>query len=544
MTPAPRPPDTPPVEATLHPKPTTKPKKAKKERPKRVHANPTDFAIMPPGTHYKSLDQLPFHQSAEMFAEHMWMELRRCEQFYRFAGNVVYVDKTLCQPIIVTPNILRGIIERHVALEAWPKPTGGAGPEPVRQVCSIDQATIVLTHPFLPDSTSAKLVPVLRAVLPHALWHFDRILSGRIKLDNGEFIWTPKRDKSIEPRPIWDMFHDFPMSDASRANFVAGMFTLLIAPVLGGNRPIHITTAPSERSGKSKLHEDVLGCTILGRPITMIQWPEDEAEVVKQMVAMGVGGIGAVCIDNIAAKFDSPGLCSFNTSTSFGARILGKSEFATFLNTMTIFATGNHVEPSAEMLKRALVTEINTGVESPELRTNFKIPDLRGFSLQHRLNHLEYMYQQIEAWVAAGSKPASRPLGGFERWVAYPAGVVEHQLHMPVMGDREARVNEMDRDGADLRNLVEMWWELHKGEGVTATDLLVIAQSSACRAWEGSLAMAKAPLVALSKHLTTYVNRTVGPFKVCRTGSGSRRIYYLKPVAPDAYPEHSPANGG
>lgn len=539
MTPAPPPPNTPPLDPTeihAHIR-ATGPKPKAKAKPQRVRANTSPHAILTPGTHYPTLDHAPLHVTGEDCSLQAWQQLRLCERFVVHAGTVGYVCTKKWQFVALTPTLLRSMIERYLVLEAWPKPIGGAGPEPVRQVCSLDLASLILANPLMPAALSGQFVPDLKAVAPHALADRTGIYSGKIMHEGGSVSYAYKRKKGVVARDVRELFTDFPMSLESQATILAGMVAMLFRPWQDGNSPLFVVTSPSERSGKTKMLEDVVGCVILGYPIPMSQWPQDETEVDKRMLAMGIAKINAACFDNVPSKLDSPCLASNVTCDSFAGRVLQQSNYVQVPNRMTLWVTGNHVECSSEIAKRCLMAVINTGVENPELRTGFLFKDLRGQALAHRDEYLEWFYQMIEKWIAMGCPPCTRPFGGFEKFGASVLGVIEHAIGLPILGDREERVSDMDRDGQDLKHFVEAWWNVYGGEGVTASELLAIAQSPAVRAWEGSLAMAKVPVIALARHLATYVDRTVGDFRIARQGTGSRRVYYLKPVAPSTYPQ-------
>lgn len=503
------------------PPPPPKPKR------KRVKAEPQTYSILVPGTHYRSFDEPPFHQSGEIFASAGWQELRRHGLFFTRAGQVVMIDKKTCKLKFLTDRSLRSLIERYLTLEAWPKPVANASPEVERRVCSLDWASLMLEHPTQVDSESGDIwIPELLAIAPHPLLDLEgNVLIGKHKTPRG-VVWTPK---IVLPEPIapFDLLEDFPMDRASLAHAMAVPLTMMWRPLLDGNVPFFGVTASVERSGKTKLSEDFFGGTMLGAPTPTIQWPKDEDEVDKRILSIAIAGHSLINMDNIPSILDSPSLTSFVTASAPGGRMLGKNEYVSVPNTITLVGTGNHMQFSAELAKRACMVRLNPGVENPELRTGFRYPDFRGAIMGRRWNTIAWYVAMVQKWVAMGRPPCTRPFGGFERWGGTVGGVVEHAMELPILQDRASNVIDMDNDGQDLKHLIECWFSVHGSSWVTTAELMPCVTNENVRAWESVMSTSKAPLISLGRILGRYVDRIADGYRIERSGSGSRRLYRL-----------------
>jgi hypothetical protein len=106
---------------------------------------------------------------------------------------------------------------------------------------------------------------------------------------------------------------------------------------------MHLINAPLERTGKTKLAEEVWGGILLGRKTPAQQLSREDVEFDKGITAMLLEGQTLLHLDNIRDRIDSAPLASLLTSTTYQGRVLGHSRMPTLPNNLMIVGTGNNV---------------------------------------------------------------------------------------------------------------------------------------------------------------------------------------------------------
>ena len=163
----------------------------------------------------------------------------------------------------------------------------------------------------------------------------------------------PITDCEVIHNVLYDLVVDFPFkTEADKQNFIGLLLTPLISPALEGNRPMHLVNSPLERTGKSKLVNEVFGGIILGRELASMQITDKEEEREKRIVAMLLQGESLMHLDNLPEYIDSASLASLLTSHFLASRILGYSRTVKLRNNLVIVGTGNNVRASGEITKR------------------------------------------------------------------------------------------------------------------------------------------------------------------------------------------------
>jgi hypothetical protein len=240
--------------------------------------------------------------------------------------------------------------------------------------------------------------------------------------------FTPILEENDIHRILKDAIVDFPFdSDASRHNFFGLLLTPIVRPALRGEVPLHLIDSSIERAGKSKLVEKLLGRTVMGRSLPAAQLSDNEEERKKAILAMLLTGRTVVHLDNLSAFLDSGALASLITAPACSGRVLGHSQDAEATNTLTVVGTGNKVRMSSELAKRTVPVMLRPATDHPELRTDFKHPDLDAYLEENRLQILGALVGMVQRWKAAGfPRFTDRPMGGFEDWAAGVGGILAY----------------------------------------------------------------------------------------------------------------------
>lgn len=340
--------------------------------------------------------------------------------------------------------------------------------------------------------------------------------------------------KKLAHEILDDLVIDFPFKNtASKENFFLLMLTALLRAVLP-NVPWFFADAPLERTGKSKLIDEVFGLIILGKLTPGLQLKEKNEETEKDITTLIIEGDNAVNFDNVRHFVDSPALASLLTRRIWSGRILGFSKKYTGSNDLVLCGTGNHLQATGEISKRVVPLELQPKDDKPELRTDFKHPDLPKYATDSRPRIVALLLGMVEEWKRRDRPPGSRSFGGFEGLVRIAGGVLELFGFQQYLTNRIAWLGGADDDGQDERAFVDAWAASPEpGRSRTPGDLLEVARPLDLFAWV--LARPPAGQVALfgRKILKKLVDRPVGPWIIRRTESGNASLYRLERGIPD-----------
>lgn len=215
---------------------------------------------------------------------------------------------------------------------------------------------------------------------------------------------------------LLEPFSEFPFaSPAARAAFAVHVLTACARHALDV-RPLWLYTAPAAGTGKTLLAR----CASLiaeGTPPAVRQWPENEAELKKSILAAVLASDPTVLLDNVPSgtKVRSAALCALSTSDTYSDRVLGLTQLATAVNRSMVVLTGNNLTAAGDLARRALIVRQDAGMEKVRGRL-FRINDLKQHVLEHREELLAAALTILRAYAGA-SDPVNCPaLPSFERW--------------------------------------------------------------------------------------------------------------------------------
>lgn len=226
---------------------------------------------------------------------------------------------------------------------------------------------------------------------------------------------------------IDEMLGGFPFAEeCSKANMIGAILTAVLRPVIEGPTPLCLLDAPQAGTGKSLLAE-VLALICTGEPAEMCSLPRDEVEMPKILTTILMSMSPVAIFDNIMRRLDSGDLAKVLTETAHADRAFRTHSKIVVAVRCVWIATGNNVRVGGDLPRRCYWVKLDAKVSRPELRSDFKIPDLKGWVRARRPELLAALLTLARAWYAAGKPEASqRPLGSFESWSMTIAGVLEH----------------------------------------------------------------------------------------------------------------------
>lgn len=178
--------------------------------------------------------------------------------------------------------------------------------------------------------------------------------------------------------------------------------------------------------------------------------------------------------------------------------------------------------------------ELQPKDDHPELRDDFKHPDLPKYATDSRPRIVALLLGMVEEWKRRDRPAGSRSFGGFEGLVRIAGGVLELFGFRQYLTNRTAWLGGADDDGQDERAFVDAWAALpDPGRPRTPGDLLEVARPLELFAWV--LSRPPAGQVALfgRKILKKLVDRPVGVWIIRRTESGNASLYRLERGVPD-----------
>jgi putative DNA primase/helicase len=171
--------------------------------------------------------------------------------------------------------------------------------------------------------------------------------------------------------------------------------------------------APTPGSGKSYL-VDLASAIATGQRCPVIAAGRDEAETEKRLGAALLAGYPIISIDNLNGELGGDALCQAVERPVFLMRVLGFSEVKRIESQATIFATGNNIQPTGDVVRRTLLCSLDPQIERPELR-EFSVDPL-SVIFADRGCYIAAILTIVRAYIVAG-RPDPRPaLASFQEW--------------------------------------------------------------------------------------------------------------------------------
>ena len=270
---------------------------------------------------------------------------------------------------------------------------------------------------------------------------------------------------------LFEPFEEFPFeTEAERYTPVALVLTLLLRPVIRGNCPAFVTSAPQKNCGKSLAVK--AACTMAtGRVPAGNTWAKSSEEQEKQIGAAAYAGGEVLFFDNVeegavvgGAPLDKVLTCDGRNSF----RVLGRTELKSLPWMAVVAFTANRVRIGGDSDRRVVLSTLIRR-DAPIAH---KHEELIAHIERERPRLLAAAFTLIRAWILAGSDRAEiRRLDSFERW----AWTVASMIRWAGGGDVRELVRDTvgtDRD-VDEATFLE---ELHRYLAVNSKPDVTVAQ--------------------------------------------------------------------
>jgi hypothetical protein len=426
--------------------------------------------------------------------------------------------------------------DAYVKLGKWIKPRSGGDPSILYTPTTRTLAGIIIAearrHPKVRDLNLMTNYPI----------YTKSWIRCRAGWQEGIYYDEPEDLRGIEPitdcetiyNTLHDLVIDFPFkTQADRENFFGLLLTPIVAPALNGNRPLHLLLAPVERTGKTKLAEEVFGGVILGRQTPAMQITERDEERDKRIIGLLLQGESIVHLDNLPPFVDSGTLSSLVTATTYAGRLLGGNRMVNLPNNLTMVASGNNVQATGEIVKRVVPIVLQPRTASPEARADFHHSDLRSFVREQRTTVLQCLLGLVENWIAANRPKHQMRMGGFESWSETIGGILE------VNGLRAWRTNEADwrkqadPRGAEMHDFVRSWWERFGDTEQAPRALIEHAKEKEMFEQVTGKHSAAAVASAFGKLLQRHVDAPIGEWFIRCEAGRTGKLYHLEMISDD-----------
>ena len=264
----------------------------------------------------------------------------------------------------------------------------------------------------------------------------------------------PTRDDALAALQLLDdLLADFPFVDQASRSVAQ---SALITPVVRGSLPVappHAARAPSAGSGKSYLM-DLASAIATGQLCPVIAAGRDEAETEKRLGAALMAGYPIVSIDNLNGELGGDALCQAIERPVVLIRVLGFSELKRIESRATMFATGNNIQPTGDVVRRVVLCSLDPEMERPELRKFHADP--LGEILADRGQYVAAALTIVRAYAVAGHPDPRPALASFDEWsLAVRSALVWLDQADPVDTMETARGE--DSELALFRAVVSTW---------------------------------------------------------------------------------------
>ncbi len=282
---------------------------------------------------------------------------------------------------------------------------------------------------------------------------------------------------------LLEVIADFPfVDDASRANALAILFSILMRPVIKGHVPLAIVDAPMQGTGKSLLITALAKIAVGNVASESIPTKQNEDEWRKKITSILMTSASFVLLDNIPdnTTIDSPMLAATLTSREVSDRLLGGNRIVSLLSRVVWAASGNNLRVTGDLPRRSFSIRLDANAERPWERTGFRIRDLEQYIDENRGNLLAAALTIIRAWYTNGKPMVPIPaLGSFQEWADTIGSVLAFAGIPGFLTNLEQTQVVQDESAQEWTAFFDAWWERFGGRQLTADDVcrVVMPQS-------------------------------------------------------------------
>ena len=396
-------------------------------------------------------------------------------QIFSRAGSLVRLHHGTIQPL--SPDALKNSLANATGFYLDYGALGKVKGFPPNEIC---KAILALSNwPGIPEIKSLIEIPVIRpdgSILSVPGYDEATQLYLIPIVDLSEVIIPDdlsQKHAEASARYIQEeLFSDFPFSDeASKANMLALMLSVIVRPMIAGNIPLTILDKPQAGMGAS-LIADIVATVATGRPASMWGAPETEDEWRKAITSALISGGLVIVIDNVVKRLKSASLTRALTAKIWRDRLLGKNQMLDLPQGAVWIATGINIEIGGDIARRSMWIRFTSTCPRPWTRTGFKHPDILGWVKENHASIISNLLIMARAWAQAGCLDGTARLGGFNEWAKVISGILEFAGVKDFMGNAAQMYDEMDQDVQQWDAFLGEWTTIHADSPVSSGQLI------------------------------------------------------------------------
>lgn len=226
---------------------------------------------------------------------------------------------------------------------------------------------------------------------------------------------NPSKFDALEALELLEsLLAGFPFADpVSRSAALSMILTPVLRGALAPAVPMHVVAAPAG-TGKSYL-QDVVSVLATGERCAVVTIaPADPSETEKRLIGAALAGYPIIALDNCNGVLTGDFLAQVTERPLLQLRPLGTSGVIRVANTFTVFANGNNITVSADLVRRTVLCTLDANMENPESRVFEQNPiaDI----LADRGRYIGACLTVARAYVCQKSPNKLPRLASFERW--------------------------------------------------------------------------------------------------------------------------------
>ena len=398
---------------------------------------------------------------------------------YRRGTEVVrpVVGQAAVEPVTVTA--LRGMLDRAADYVGQDAPDKDWTPRRPPQDVVADMLALAADAWPLPRlvgvATSPIYVPAGAGARLLARDGYDHDSGYLVRLDGLEGVRSdvPLADALTLLQD--ELLEGFPFADAGgRAHALAMLLQTFVRALIAGPTPLYVADAPAAGTGKGKLIGAV-SIVSQGVEVAAGAMLADDAELEKRITAALLSGARMILLDE-AHELGSPALASALTATMWRGRRLGRSETVAVPNLALWAATANNVRLTGDLPRRVIPIRLDSGVERPEYRRDFRHPRLESWARRERAALVSACLSIVQRWIDAGMPEGTATLGSYESWAAVLGGILETAGVEGFLSGREYLHGEADDEAKDWAGLLAAWRHEQGDTPATAAYVLSLAR--------------------------------------------------------------------
>jgi hypothetical protein len=320
------------------------------------------------------------------------------------------------------------------------------------------------------------------------------------------------------------------MNNEEYHNYLGGLLTPLVRPLISGPVPILLIEANQQSAGKSHLAKicQILYC---GFESLETSFPEDKAEMKKVLFTMAFRALAVTGFDNVEGVIKSPELCAFvTTSDRAQGRVLGTMDTANPEVRLQLIMTVNNGRCTIDVARRATRVRLRA-VHSVHQTRTYNIPgEILSYVRENRGMILSALARLVQEWVNAGSpSPKNMPLlDTFEGWSKTVGSICFHAGLDKWMANKVAAQKALNVN-IDEEPFVQEWFKKYKRVPQRASSLVQLCLRENLMGHVIGDKSLHSQSSSMGSWLAARMDAEIGGFRI-RKSENDGRTYFLEPL--------------